>query len=111
MVDSLSGQIAGHTVLCWQAHLCGSACRLEDARQQRRGQGLQCEFVSTPELGLREWREEEQYDVVTCMFAIHYFFVTEQALKQVWPPAALHAMRDADACADQKPFVCHLTTK
>lgn len=36
-----------------------------------------------PQLGVSEWREERQYDVVTCMFAIHYFFVTEAALKQV----------------------------
>ena len=36
-----------------------------------------------PQLGVSEWREERQYDVVTCMFAIHYFFVTERALKQV----------------------------
>jgi len=35
------------------------------------------------QLGVSEWREDRQYDVVTCMFAIHYFFVTEQALKQV----------------------------
>jgi len=39
--------------------------------------------VDTPALGLSEWREERQYDAVTCMFAIHYFFVSEQALKQV----------------------------
>lgn len=32
---------------------------------------------------MSEWREERQYGVVTCMFAIHYFFVTERALKQV----------------------------
>lgn len=32
---------------------------------------------------MSEWREDRQYDVVTCMFAIHYFFVTEAALKQV----------------------------
>ncbi len=46
---------------------------------------LRCDFVATPDLGLREWREEEPYDAVTCMFAIHYFFVSESALKQVCP--------------------------
>ena len=39
--------------------------------------------MDSPQLGASEWREARQYDVVTCMFAIHYFFVTEQALKQV----------------------------
>jgi mRNA (guanine-N7-)-methyltransferase len=38
--------------------------------------------VATPLLGLKEWREPMQYDAVTCMFAIHYFFASEASLKQ-----------------------------
>lgn len=54
-----------------------------EAREKRPGQQLDYEFVDSPALGVQEWREARQYDAVTCMFAIHYFFVTEQALKQV----------------------------
>ncbi len=57
--------------------------RYEEALQKRNTTCLRCDFVATPDLGLREWREEEVFDVVTSMFAIHYFFVSEQALKQV----------------------------
>lgn len=88
--------------VCWRnpRHTCLRSCllapappshlrwrlvvrRLAEAQQKRRGAELQCDFVATPDLGIKEWREEEQYDVVTCMFAIHYFFVSEAALKQV----------------------------
>ncbi|EIE26052.1 hypothetical protein COCSUDRAFT_61044 [Coccomyxa subellipsoidea C-169] len=41
---------------------------------------LEAEFVDSDQLGLSLWREPRQYDAVTCMFAIHYFFVTERAL-------------------------------
>jgi len=41
-----------------------------------------CEFTDTPDLGIKEWKEPREYDVVTCMFALHYFFVSESALKQ-----------------------------
>ncbi len=59
----------------------------EEARSKRPHAELRYEFVDSPLLGLEEWREPQQYDVVTCMFAIHYFFVSEPALKQVrWVP-------------------------
>ena len=32
-------------------------------------------------LGQKQWREELQYDAITCMFAIHYFFESEKAIK------------------------------
>jgi mRNA (guanine-N7-)-methyltransferase len=42
-----------------------------------------CEFQATASLGTEDWIDEDgKYDVVTCMFAIHYFFVTEAALHQ-----------------------------
>lgn len=56
--------------------------RFDEARQRRPDVFLNYEFVSTPFLGAKEWRETEQYDVVTCMFAIHYFFENEKMLKQ-----------------------------
>jgi len=43
---------------------------------------LQADFEDTTALGIEEWKEPRQYDVVTCMFAIHYFFVAEKALRQ-----------------------------
>ncbi|KAL4457714.1 hypothetical protein ABPG75_012579 [Micractinium tetrahymenae] len=56
--------------------------RFAEARAKRPDQPLDYQFVDSPSLGLEEWREPRQYDVVTCMFAIHYFFVSEAALKQ-----------------------------
>ena len=41
------------------------------------------EFVATPDLGQKEWKEPRQYAAVTIMFAIHYFFDSEDALKQL----------------------------
>ncbi len=46
------------------------------------GTQLCAEFVDSPELGQSAWAEPRQYDAVTVMFAIHYFFVSEAALKQ-----------------------------
>lgn len=68
---------------CSPAPTGPALCRLNEALQAREGVQLVADFVATPDLGIREWREEEQFDAVTCMFAIHYFFVSEKALKQV----------------------------
>ena len=38
--------------------------------------------MASPDLGQKPWAEPRLYDAVTCMFAIHYFFVSEAALKQ-----------------------------
>ena len=63
---------------------CSPASRsFAEAQAKRQQLELAYEFVDSPQLGAAEWREARQYDVVTCMFALHYFFVTEQALKQV----------------------------
>ena len=45
------------------------------------GAPLQAEFVDSDQLGASERQEPQQYNAITCMFAIHYFFVS---------PAALH---------------------
>ncbi len=42
---------------------------------------LQAEFEVFSELGQAEWSDGRQYDVVTCMFAMHYFFACEHSLK------------------------------
>ena len=36
--------------------------------------------MDSDQLGQGEWREGAPFDAVTCMFAIHYFFVSERAL-------------------------------
>jgi 2-polyprenyl-3-methyl-5-hydroxy-6-metoxy-1,4-benzoquinol methylase len=46
------------------------------------GVGTVVEFMDSSVLGIEEFREEELYDAVTCMFALHYFFVSQKALKQ-----------------------------
>ena len=42
---------------------------------------IDASFEDTPLLGQQEWREPMQYDAITCMFAIHYFFESEKAIK------------------------------
>lgn len=54
--------------------------RYQEAQKRRKNMVTQCEFVDTPNLGIEEWREPRQYDIATCMFALHYFFVSEAAL-------------------------------
>ncbi len=51
---------------------------------------LTAEFEVGAELGVREWTDNQQYDVVTCQFALHYFFETERALKMVLHNVALN---------------------
>lgn len=41
---------------------------------------LEAEFEATEELGRSEVRLSRQFDAVTCMFAIHYFFASERSL-------------------------------
>lgn len=50
-------------------------------RNMNRGADIQADFEDTPMLGQKQWREELQYDAITCMFAIHYFFESEKAIK------------------------------
>ncbi len=42
---------------------------------------MQVEFMENPSLGAYDWREPIQYDVVACMFAIHYFFASEDIVR------------------------------
>lgn len=56
--------------------------RYHEAKHKRPGSMTVCEFEDTPNLGLQEWKEPRLYDVVSCMFALHYFFVSETALKR-----------------------------
>ena len=36
--------------------------------------------MDSDQLGASEWSELQQFDAITCMFAIHYFFVSPPAL-------------------------------
>lgn len=42
----------------------------------------QCVFEQSASLGETDLIEDQPYDVVTCMFAMHYFFINEAALDQ-----------------------------
>lgn len=44
-------------------------------------QGLVCEFNPSDSLGEHPLPPAKPFDVVTCMFALHYFFVSEKALQ------------------------------
>jgi hypothetical protein len=41
---------------------------------------LQAEFFQNDHLGDQVQEENQKYDVVTCMFAIHYFFLGKEML-------------------------------
>lgn len=56
--------------------------RYKEALSRRPDAVTRCEFADTPNLGIQELREPRQYDIITCMFALHYFFVSEAALRQ-----------------------------
>lgn len=42
---------------------------------------MHVQFEVTSDLGVSVLREDRQYDVATCMFALHYFFDKESSLK------------------------------
>ena len=43
---------------------------------------LECHFEHISSLGIEVWKDDAHtYDVVTCMFALHYFFGSEQSLR------------------------------
>ena len=42
---------------------------------------VEADFIATTDIGKRVWKDEEPYDAVTCMFALHYFFGSESAAK------------------------------
>lgn len=54
--------------------------RYAEAIQKRPDIQLTAEFMATENLGKREVKLDRQFDVVTCMFAIHYFFASKVAL-------------------------------
>ena len=56
--------------------------RYEEAVQKRPGARLKAKFNLVDCLGTKDLDFGEKFDVVTCMFAIHYFFVSEAAIKQ-----------------------------
>lgn len=53
--------------------------RYSEAIQKRPDIQLTAEFAATEDLGKREVNLGRQFDVVTCMFAIHYFFASKAA--------------------------------
>jgi SAM-dependent methyltransferase len=69
-----------------------------------KGMALECEFEQCDHLGDRHMPELEPFDVVTVMFAIHYFFATEAALTMLLRNAA-DSLRDGAVVAD---LVCRV---
>lgn len=56
--------------------------RYKKALEGKKAVGTFCDFADSSVLGIEEFRDGTLYDVVTCMFALHYFFVSEKALRQ-----------------------------
>lgn len=55
-----------------------SDAELQEAARRAEGLRVRCVFEATEELGLRAWTDPDgPYDVVSCMFALHYFFASE----------------------------------
>ncbi len=52
---------------------------------------MDAEFEVSSQLGTAEWRDGgRQYDAVTCMFALHYFFASERSLQQMLHNVAIN---------------------
>ncbi|QDZ17584.1 mRNA (Guanine-N(7))-methyltransferase [Chloropicon primus] len=58
--------------------------RYLEAKKKRPGARLEAKFNHVACLGTKELDWGAKYDVVTCMFAIHYFFVSEEAIKTLF---------------------------
>jgi SAM-dependent methyltransferase len=55
-----------------------SEAELQEAARRAQGLRVRCVFEATEDLGLRAWADPDgPYDVVSCMFALHYFFASE----------------------------------
>ena len=80
-------------------------CQLCESTE-RAGSALAAEFVDSDQLGASEWREPCQYDAVTCMFAIHYFFVSPAALHRFMENVSINLKEGEDAFVE----VCLLTS-
>ncbi|MEW5310554.1 MAG: hypothetical protein WDW38_002342 [Sanguina aurantia] len=56
--------------------------RFKEQSEESKEHQPQCVFEQSASLGETDLIEEQPYDVVTCMFAMHYFFINEAALDQ-----------------------------
>lgn len=56
--------------------------RYKKALEGKKSVGTFCDFMDSSLLGIEEFKDGTLYDAVTCMFALHYFFVSEKALRQ-----------------------------
>lgn len=72
-----------------------SAAALQEARARWHAlqKPLPCEFHHVTTLTVAPWEAEVPADVVTCMFALHYFFGTEHAAKTFLHTVA-HNLKD-----------------
>lgn len=50
--------------------------------------GLKVDFLHTTDIGNKVWAAGEPYDAVTCMFALHYFFHSEETARKAIEMAA-----------------------
>lgn len=55
--------------------------RWEETKRRNRASRLKIEFVVYDQLGINDQPFLPQFEVVTCMFAVHYFFSTELSAK------------------------------
>ena len=62
---------------------------------------LQAEFFQNDHLGDQVQEEEQKYDVVTCMFALHYFFETKDMLSTFFQNVALNLKEGGSAASVQ----------
>jgi len=62
--------------------------RLEAAKRKRGTNALEAQFKHVACLGTKEMNWDKKFDVVTCMFAIHYFFVNVTAAKMFFKNVA-----------------------
>lgn len=66
--------------------------------------GLVAEFDATENLGKKEVKLDREFDAVTCMFAIHYFFASAQSLDCFLHNVAINLKEGEFALANPVPW-------
>lgn len=85
--------------MCQRPHARAHWKVLLEQKQHSADMLLEAEFEATEELGKSEVRLDRQFDAVTCMFAIHYFFASEKSLDNFFHNVSLN-LRDGEVLSE-----------
>jgi hypothetical protein len=73
----------------------------------RAGSRLQAEFQQIDSLAAEHFEAPRQFDVATCMFAMHYFFDKQEALKTLLGSIAANLKQGVLGCQFRRCLYRH----